>query len=291
MKSSPSMRDPIAIIAGNGRLPLEIAEFLKKQDIPYLIVALNDEADPEVESHTHEWWSWEKVGRLFKILTAHGIKKIVLAGGVVGRPEFKFSKMDFGALRTLPGVLATLLSGDNAVLTGVITVFEKRGFEVCSVANVMPELTIEPGANTPINPNSADLERITEGFAVTRALGEFDIGQGCVVIGKRAVAIEGAEGTDSMLKRVTALRENGRLPRKRGGVLVKAMKSGQDERADLPAIGPDTIQAVHDAGLVGIGVQAGKTLVISKQETLDLARQLKVFIYGFEPNHLKHDHP
>ena len=89
-----------------------------------------------------------------------------------------------------------------------------------------------------------------------------------------------------MLRRVGELRELGRLPKRRGGVLVKAVKPGQDERADLPAIGPDTIRAVHAAGLEGIGVQAGKTLMIAKVETLKLAKENDIFIFGHEPQEI-----
>ena len=138
------------------------------------------------------------------------------------------------------------------------------------------------GANTPLKPSSSDMERIIEGVAVTGAMGRFDIGQGCVVVGKRAVAVEGAEGTDAMLERVSKLRIDGRLPNKRGGVLIKAVKQGQDERADLPAIGPGTIEAVNAAGLTGIGGQAGKTLIIDKEHTIALARKYKIFVYGFD---------
>ena len=283
MKPVPNSQSPVAIIAGNGRLPIEIAQHLQSISVPVFIIALNNEADSQVEHFPHEWWDWERVGRLFKLLKEHAVERIVLAGGVVGRPEFQFRRMDWEAVKTLPGVLSMMLSGDNALLSGVITIFEKRGYHVCSVTDLMPQIAVEIGANTTIKPKKPDIERITEGMSVTSALGEFDIGQGCVVLGKRAVAIEGAEGTDDMLKRISRLRKEGRLPQKRGGVLVKAMKSEQDKRADLPAIGPDTIQAVYDAGLLGIGVQAGTTLMISKEQTIQLAEKLKIFIYGVAP--------
>lgn len=275
-------RDPVAIIAGNGQLPVEIAEQLQADNTRLFIVAIKGEAHASVERFPHEWCEWERIGRMFRLIKEQKITRIVLAGGVIGRPEIKFTKLDWGGIRTLPGLLAALLEGDNAILSGVIAAIEKQGLEVCNIAEILPQLTVSSGANTSAKPKKPDLQRIAEGVAVTRALGRFDIGQGCVVVGGRAVAVEGAEGTDSMLQRISAMRASGRLPKRRGGVLVKSVKPGQDERADLPAIGPDTILSVSEAGLAGIGVQAGKTLIIDRAKTLRLAKQHNVFIYGYD---------
>ena len=106
------------------------------------------------------------------------------------------------------------------------------------------------------------------------------LGQAVVVVEKRVVALEGVEGTDAMLERVTALRAEGRLPKKKGGVLIKCVKPGQDLRADLPSIGPNSIDKIVEAGLSGIGVEAGLTLMISREETLKRANKNGVFIYG-----------
>lgn len=274
--------NPLAIVAGNGNLPMQIADSLMARNEHVFLVGIRGEASREIEQYPHEWCEWERIGYLFKTLKQRGTTHLVMAGGVVGRPELRIHKMDWLAIRTLPGILAALLGGDNKILSNVISVIEKHGFTVCNVAELLPEMTVGEGAMTANKPSKADQNRIAEGFAVTNALGRFDIGQGCVVLGNRAVAVEGAEGTDGMLRRVAELRSVGRLPKKRGGVLVKSVKPGQDERADLPAIGPDTIMAVEKAGLMGIGVQASKTLVIDREATLQLARKHKIFVYGFE---------
>ena len=273
---------PLAIIAGNGRLPLQIAESVNARSQPVFIVGIRGEADRGIEQFPHEWCGWEQVGRIFKSIKQNNITNVVLAGGIIGRPEFRLHKLDWGTIRTLPGLLAALLGGDNQILTGVISVLEKRGFTVCNVAEILPEMTVLEGANTSTKPKAAQKKQIAEGYAVAQAMGQFDIGQACVVVGSRAVAVEAVEGTDAMLARVAEMRRVGRLPKKPGGVLVKAVKPGQDERADLPAIGPETISLVHEAGLLGIGVEANKTLIIDKVQTLKLANDLGVFIFGFD---------
>lgn len=271
---------PIAIIAGNGALPLEIADALTSKGQQIYVIGVEGEAEPAIVDYPHSFIPWGKVGRLFRVLREQEVERLVLAGGVVGRPKLKLSMLDLGALRTLPGILAAMLDGDNTLLSSVVSVFEKNGFSVLNIAELLPQLAVERGTITKIRPTKNDLQRLIEGSRVTRALGAHDIGQACVVVGRRAVAVEGVEGTDGMLRRVADLRKAGRLPRERAGVLVKSLKPGQDQRADLPTIGPDTISHCDAAGLRGIGVDAGKTLIVERKKTLSLANELGIFIHG-----------
>ncbi|MEM1318251.1 MAG: UDP-2,3-diacylglucosamine diphosphatase LpxI, partial [Pseudomonadota bacterium] len=96
----------------------------------------------------------------------------------------------------------------------------------------------------------------------------------------RPVAVEGAEGTDAMLRRIMDLRDNGRLPPQRGGVMIKAPKAGQDHRVDMPTIGPQTISRAVAAGLDGIAVRADATLILDREECLQIAREGNLFISG-----------
>ncbi len=272
---------PVGIIAGSGVLPFEIIKGLKAQNRGAFIIGIAGEAEPGIKEHPHSIIEWGQIGKLFNVLKREGIRQIILAGGV-DRPAIQISKMDFGALLTVPSLLSALLGGDNTILSGVIGIFEKRGYHVCGVAELMPELLCRQGPNTSQKPGKAELASIAEGIAVTESLGTFDIGQACIVVGRRAVAVEGIEGTDSMLGRVQQLRAEGRMPANTGGVLVKRTKPGQDERVDLPTIGPKTIENAAAAGLKGIGVEAGKSIIVERDETLALARKHKIFIYGFD---------
>ena len=273
-------KSPIAIIAGNGVLPIEAAECLGAREIPVHVLGIKGEADASVARFDHTFLSFHQLGTLFKLLKEKNISRILLAGGIVKRPDVDLLKMDWGTIRTLPEIVGVLVSGDNSILTGTIEIFRRRNIEVLRFPDVLPELMVTAGANNGRKPRSRDLERIKHGSKVIDALGPFDIGQGVVVIGDRAVAVEGAEGTDAMLERVEQLRRIGRLPAKKGGVLVKKVKPGQDERADLPTIGPRTIANLHAAGLNGVGVQAGKTIIVERDRTLALAKSAGVFVFG-----------
>ncbi len=272
-----------AIIAGNGLLPVEMAQILQSRDEAVFVIGIEGEASSDIEAFPHAYIRWEKVGRLFKLLKDNDVRQIALAGGVVGRPELKLRNLDLGGLITLPGMLAAMLGGDNTILSEVVSRFERKGFQVAYLADLVPELTVDPGAVTGSRVPKAEVERVTRGMDLVRTLGPFDVGQACVVVGKRIVAIEGVEGTDGMLQRIAELRKSDRLPAKRGGVLVKCRKPGQDERADLPTIGPQTVLRVHEAGLLGIGVEAGKTLMVERERTLKLASEKDVFVVGVAP--------
>jgi UDP-2,3-diacylglucosamine hydrolase len=80
---------------------------------------------------------------------------------------------------------------------------------------------------------------------------------------------------------VARLREAGRIRASRGrGVLVKAPKSGQDLRFDLPAVGAKTVEGVASAGLAGMAVAAGNTIAAESQEMIAAADKAGLFIQG-----------
>ncbi len=122
----------------------------------------------------------------------------------------------------------------------------------------------------------ADISRAAE---VARALGGADVGQGCVVQQGIVLAVEAVEGTDAMLARCATLARSGP-----GGVLVKLVKPGQERRADLPTIGPDTVRAAHQAGLRGIAFEAGGTILADRAATIAAADAAGLFLLGLDPD-------
>jgi DUF1009 family protein len=140
----------------------------------------------------------------------------------------------------------------------------------------MPE-----GAITRAVPDGSALADIARGRGVLEALGPFDIGQAAIVIDGHVVAVEDIEGTDGLLVRVARLRAEGRIRAKAGrGVLVKAPKSGQDLRFDLPTIGSRTIEGAAAAGIAGVAVIAGNTLAAEPQALIEAADAKQLFVVG-----------
>jgi DUF1009 family protein len=129
-------------------------------------------------------------------------------------------------------------------------------------------------------PSSEDAADIETAFRVVSALGRLDVGQAAVVVRGHVLAVEAAEGTDSMLARCAELRELGKTRRGRAGVMVKAPKPGQEERVDLPTIGPDTVAKADNAGLAGIAVAAGQVLMAERAATIEAANRHGLFLVG-----------
>ena len=136
------------------------------------------------------------------------------------------------------------------------------------------------------HPSRRDVADIEKGLTLLNATGPFDIGQAAVVADGRVIAIEAAEGTDQMLSRVEQLRRTRQVEQVRGrGVLIKAAKRNQDRRLDLPSIGPQTIEAAKRAGLAGIAVTAGSTIIADAGRVGTAADRERLFVIGVrEPN-------
>ena len=204
--------------------------------------------------------------------------------GRVRRPDLFKAKFDFGVIRYLPAILGIFGSGgDDGVLRSVVRFFERRGLKVIGPAAVAPELLIGPGPFGAASPEPHDRSDIETGFRIVRALGAFDIGQSVVMAAGKVAAVEAAEGTDAMLARVARLRRAPASDRgAMGGVLVKRPKPGQELRVDLPAIGPQTINGVAEAGLSGICVLAGHVLAAGRKELVARADAKRLFVFGYE---------
>lgn len=269
----------VAIIAGNGLLPINVAEALETAGKAPFLVPLRGEADPVLYKYEHQEISIVEFAKLVRSMKAAGVERVVLAGGVTSRPHVGDLKFDWPTLRAVPHVLRALGQGDDALLRAFIGLLESFGFKVAGAHDVVPNL-LSPSPAQILTRNAPDVrERHNLELAMESALrlGDLDVGQGAVAIGGRVVALEGAEGTDQMIERVRELRAAGRIPR-HGGVLVKMAKPRQDERADLPTIGISTVNNAAQAGLSGIAVEAGRTFILGFGETIAAANDKGLFI-------------
>lgn len=272
----------VALIAGGGSLPAEIAARLVENGHRLVLFPIWGEVEDEsrYQAYTTEPIAMEEFGSLVTRLKRSGATHVMMAGTVKRRPKIANMRPGLGLIKALLDVAKALTRGDDGLLRAVIGHIEKSGFRVISAQDVLPELLIEEGAVTTAKPTKRDMADISAAKAAAKAIGALDIGQAAVSIGGRAVALEGIEGTGGLLERTASLRAHGRLAGARGGVLVKCAKPGQELRADLPAIGPDTIVAAAKAGLSGVAVEAGRSLLLERDKTLYRARELGVFVYG-----------
>jgi DUF1009 family protein len=271
----------LAIICGGGTLPFALADAAVQRGRRVVLFALREWADPQrVAAYPHHWTWIGQFGRFVRLATAEGCRDVAFIGSVTRLPLWRV-RPDFKALRLMPQLVKLYRGGDDHLQSGLGRLFEQHGFHLLGPAEIAPELVMPHGPLSARLPGERDRADIARGLAVLKATSPFDIGQAVVVADNRVLALEGPEGTDQTLARVAELRRNRRIPTRDGvGVLVKAAKIGQDHRIDLPVIGPSTIEAAAAAGLAGVAVIAGSTLVAEPGRIAAAADGAGIFVVG-----------
>ena len=274
--------DRVAVIAGSGRLTEIVIESLALGGKAPFVVIVEGEAPPSVarSGSGSATLALERIGSLVPMLRRERVTHIVMAGGIGRRPAWWAIRPTWSLLAIAARVFANLARGDDAALSTGVRILEEEGFRVVGAHEVVPDLLAAEGLLGAVKPKRVDRSDLDAAFAAAKAIGELDIGQAAVSIGGRVIAVEGIEGTDGLLERVRSLRGHGRIAAHKRGVLVKCAKPGQELRADLPAIGPATIENAHAAGLVGIGVEAGRSLVLDQMAVVQRADALGLFVVG-----------
>lgn len=271
----------LAILAGAGEYPAHVARNARASGAEVYVAALSGAANiADFPGCDAQEYRLGQLGRLLDALKRREVTDIVMIGALP-RPSFGALAPELSTLKYLPHFARAFQGGDDHLLRGVVSFFEGQGFRVGSPAEMAPEIVAPLGALGRTVPASVARDALLRGFDLLAALSPFDIGQGAVIADHRVIAVEAAEGTDAMLERVATLVRAGRLKLGKGdGVLVKAPKHGQDLRVDMPAIGPDTVARVAEAGLAGIAVRAGGVLVGDRARLAAQADAAGIFIEG-----------
>jgi UDP-2,3-diacylglucosamine hydrolase len=272
---------PVGLIAAGGVMPFAVADSLIARGFNPVLFALRGACDPErVKRFRHHWIFLGQLGRAMKLFRAEGCRDLVFIGTLV-RPALSEIRLDWGTLRVIGPILSAFRGGDDHLLSGIGRILEQDGFRMVGIRDVAPDVLMPEGFLTRALPDENAIADIARGRDVLRALSPFDIGQAAVVIDGHVVGVEDIEGTDGLLARVARLRAERRIRAKApSGVLVKAPKSQQDLRFDLPTIGPRTVEGAVKAGLAGIAVIAGNTIVVEPQTMIEAADAAGVFVTG-----------
>ena len=272
----------LGLIAGGGDLPISLANHCVAVGRPLFVLRLNGFADHRLSRFDGVDVGVAELGKGIGALRRARCDSVCMAG-LVARPEFHHLKPDLRGLAAIPGAIKAASLGDDALLTFLVREFEREGFVVEGAHEVMDSLTMAIGPLGQVMADDAALLDAARALAAARAIGRLDIGQAAVACDGLILALEAQEGTDAMLRRIGALPaavrgEAGR----RQGVLAKACKPGQELRVDLPTIGPETVRRAADAHLLGLAGEAGRILVVDRQETVRLADAAGLFIVGVD---------
>lgn len=264
----------LGIIAGGGDLPRQLILHAEQNRIPFHVLAIAGQAEPpDYEFQPHTVVRLGAAGQIFDTLSRHQITDIVMIGRI-RRPSLLELRPDWQLLKLLPR-LGLLSLGDDGLLRNVITLFEGRGVKVRGIHEFLPQLLAPEGVWTKQAPQATLQADIDRGIEAALALGQADVGQAVVVQDGLVIAAEAVEGTDAMLQRAAKDKRTGGP-----GVLVKLCKPQQDKRVDMPTIGVKTVEQAKAAGLAGIVVSAGRTLVDNYEATKAAADTAGIFIVG-----------
>lgn len=281
MADVQSPDDSLAIICGGGSFPAAVADAVARRGRRPVMFGIKGWADATViERYAHHWIAIGQAGRFFRLARTEHCRDVLFIGTVL-RPPLSALRLDWQTIKLMPRVMRFFRGGDDKLLSGVAGVAETGGLRVVGVKDVAPEIFVPQGVlgrHAPIERDRADIARA---LTVIGALGPFDVGQAAIVANNNVLAVEAAEGTDNMLVRIAELRKLGRVTSPLGaGVLVKAPKSGQDRRFDLPSIGPRTIENIARAGLAGLAVTAGSTMIAEADQAIAAADRAGIFLVG-----------
>ena len=272
---------PLGIIAGLGDLPVQVAEAAVERGQGVYVLRLKGFEEPALADFPGEIAGIAELGKAFKAFRNAGCAQVCFAG-IVKRPDFQALKPDLKGISLLPKAIAAARDGDDALLRFMIDAFETEGFEVIGADEAAGSLTVQAGVFAGAAPTESQMEDLKKAASIAAQMGRLDIGQGAIVANGLVLCVEAQEGTDEMLRRCAALPAQIRGSKEAPlGVLVKRPKPQQERRIDLPTIGLNTIERVSEAGIAGIGFEAGGALLLNAAALRARAEQLGLFLYGF----------
>ncbi|MDP2912065.1 MAG: UDP-2,3-diacylglucosamine diphosphatase LpxI [Candidatus Omnitrophota bacterium] len=265
------MVNRIGLIAGNGRFPIILAESARKKGVEIIAIGINEETSKELEKFVNKiyWLGAGELENLLKILKQENIRSIVMAGQVKHKLLFdKNIKID-PKMQFLLGSLKDKKT--DSIIGAVAKLLEFKGIKVLSSIIFLSDYLPQKGVLTKQLPDKRILKDIEFGRKIAKAIAGLDLGQSVIVKDQIALAVESIEGTDEAIRRAARYGKD-------GIVVIKVTKPRQDMRFDVPVIGPDTIKVLQEVRAGCIAIEAKKTLIIDKEETIKLADEAGIVI-------------
>jgi DUF1009 family protein len=262
------------LIAGNGRFPFLVLEAARSQGIEMAVIALREEASPELErvaARLH-WVSLGELSRALDLLHREGVTRAVMAGQVKHNKIFSAIRPDWKLAKLL---LSLPRKNTDALIAAVAGLLESEGIELVDSTAFLRPLVPGPGLLTRRAPDARESVDIGYGREIARQLALLDLGQTVVVSDRACVAIEAMEGTDETIERAARLACGKPL------AVIKVAKPRQDMRFDVPVVGLQTIEVMRQAGATALAIDAGRTLLFDRPKLLEIADAAGIAIEAF----------
>jgi DUF1009 family protein len=274
----------LGIIAGEGRLPFLVAAGAKRAGLKIICVGLTDAVEQDLTRVVDVFYpvAVARPGSWIRKLKKHGVTRTIMVGRVPKRRLFTPWRIihylpDWRAFRIYYWRLRGKTRLTDSILCAVAEELASGGIILEDSTVYCKEHLATSGMMTTAHLRSSIEGDIEFGWEIVKKLGELDIGQAVAVKEKEVIAIEAIEGTAAMIERA------GRYCKSGGWTLIKASKPQQDMRFDVPCVGPDTIRSLAENGAICLVVEADKTIIIDKSQTIKLANQLGISIVGHCP--------
>lgn len=271
----------LGLIAGNGRLPFMVAAGARAAGLRVVCVGLRNSCESTLAEHVNEfhWVSVARLGSWIRHMRASGVNRAIMVGGVSKRKIYTPFRIlqyrpDWRTLRLWYGRLRKKDKRNDTLLTALADELASGGILLEDSTLYCKEHMAADGCLGKTQASRAILEDIDFGWPIVKQMGDLDIGQSVAVKEREVIAVEAIEGTDEMIVRA------GQLCRAGGWTLIKTAKPNQDNRFDVPAIGPDTIENLKVNHAAACCIEAGQTLIVDKEQTLALADKYKIAIIG-----------
>ena len=264
------------LIAGNGRFPFLVLEGARSQGIEMAVIALKEEASPELEksAKTLHWVSLGELSKAIDLMHKEGVTQAVMAGQVKHskifsaiRPDWKLAKLLFSLPR----------KSTDALIGGVARVLQDEGIQLVDSTLFLKPLLPAPGILTRRAPTEQESADIAYGHSIARQIAAMDIGQTVVIADQACVAVEAMEGTDETISRAARIVSGKPL------VVVKVSKPRQDMRFDVPVVGLPTIEQMKSSRATALAIDAGRTLLFDRQKLIEVANEANIAIQAFAP--------
>jgi DUF1009 family protein len=261
------------LIAGNGRFPVLALESARRLGHDVTVIAIQEEASREVEALAERvhWISLGALSKLIEILKKDGITEVVMCGQVKHAKIFSSIRPDWRLAKLL---LALPSKNTDGLIRGVVKVLEDEGIRLRESTFLLTPLLAPEGVLTRRKPDADEEREIAYGRRVANALAGFDVGQSVAICERACVALEAMEGTDAMLRRAAGLVNGRRL------TLVKVARGREHLLFDVPVIGAATVPVLVETGTMAVAVEAGRTLLLDREELIAAADAAGVAIVG-----------
>jgi UDP-2,3-diacylglucosamine hydrolase len=276
MTTSISSSNGWGLIAGNGRFPFLVLEGARSQGIDMVVIAIKEEADPELSKQTQRlhWVSLGELSKTIDLLHQEGVTQAVMAGQVKHNKIFSAIRPDWKLAKLL---FALPKKNTDSLIGAVAKVLQDEGIRLVDSTLFLQPLLPQAGVLTRRAPSADESTDIAYGLSVARTIAGMDIGQTVVVSSQACVAVEAMEGTDEAITRAARIAAGKPL------VVIKVSKPKQDMRFDVPVVGLPTIATMKTAGATALAIDAGRTLLFDRGALVAAADDAGIAIQAFAP--------